>query len=833
MSYTDLRVIMFGRNMLLDGAKCNLPEFCHIPIETKWISLGHFDSIFVYPLFSDSYAKINHQTAAAYNDSGSEQNAEHMLSVIGQHNMYLSQESRGDDYYHPLYVVRAREDKEKETVDSFWAWDSCFMQITRVHCAQQGDLTQLEKRLATFLRESGARPYHEKTLDSVKFICYRAFDLSDIVIFMKSNTFLPLAEILKVLYADKVTHDLYTHYAVNYKLLDGEANSFDEKDLQRLRNDWVPYIAVRFSVQNPHIAQNYITNYTELLDAPAYVVTGTDDVSITKDKLPVPSLLELLRGWMKNKSTEGENYLRNAFSDVITRIGVRADCEKTEKLSYEDNLLTKAYLQIMDNFMKIQDECYSINNFDYGVKHSWLRPTHELLNSLVNLSRSCVLSDLGYILYDGVRCFCEKIKDLPNNEADYPVISIQRFINSWSQMMELIVRMEGQMIKQPESRPLLYDVPPRLLELNIAFAKRYAEYLLKMDESPRSISLFIVPNLCERISAHDEMSFVGNEEQLVFVDLPIHLIYNPFAVACNLCHEVGHFCGEEVRNRQERFYYFIFAAASLIAWQLGMKSERIIGKIARDLNQGFFDKTLFPSQGDNQPERYMKEITNRIKALSKGIMGNTTYIAELRDLYCAAMPSAQERIAWLDQSSRQVEETAIYDISIGIGTMHNLFRECYADMTMIFSLGITADEYLSLFDQEFRSCQYTQAALAEVVQRVAAVLTVVDPEWPKPSSDTGSVLATTVSLYLKFWADSSTDKTHMFSNSRYLPAQVMNSLVDYLNTCMDAMNKATELPNVKQYQHEIVDMFQVFARKQQLDNELFDTFMSNYRSTVI
>lgn len=839
MTYTDLRVIMFGRNMLLDGAGFKKDKFCGMPIETKWVSLGHFDSIFTYSLNSQKKeSKEELKGKETVPESGgpitvSDTKAESMLSVIGNQNMLLSCECKGNDYYHPLYVVRSRDENLEAVVNDFWQWDACFMQITRVHSSLQEGLETLEENISTLLSNEIAQPYCNGVETSVRFICYRAMELSDIVIIMKSNTFLDLVNTLRVLYANTTAYDIYTHYAVNYRMFSDRQRLFEESGINNVDADKIPYISIRFSVHNPRVAQTFVQKYTEKLDAIAYVITGTDDVNITRTDLPVIDLLDLVSGWLENQSAPDKNVLRNAFSDVITRIGNTIDNVDEEQEPYKDTPLTKAYIRLMNDFSTILSACYDKDNFNYGVKHCWLRPAHELLNSLINLSRSCVLSDLGYIFYDGVRCFFNKLKGLPDKEDQYSVEVIQRFVNNWSHMMEMIIRMEGQMIKQPESRPLLYDVPPRMLEFNIAFAKQYSEYLQAMDEQPRPISLFIVPGLCERITAYDEMSAVGNNELLISVELPIHLIYDPFAVTCSLCHEVSHFCGEKTRCRENRLLWFLYAVSTLIARYLDLKSEKIIGELTNEL----YDRILsekFSEEESAASDLYMKIIVPKVVALARSILADVEYITGLRTQYSATLPSASERIKWLKNSNIQLAAAQqYYDvIRDEIDELRDLFRECYADIAMISTLDIKAEDYIALFEPEFRTHEKRETAFARIVQRVAAVLFVMYPNWVLSDDDSQSDFSVEVSAYLRYWNDEKKPTEKKYSNSRYFPLGAMIAVAEYLKECKDALQKEKATQQAKERLKKIQELFKEFACEQRLDCDLFESFMMEYRDGI-
>lgn len=370
------------------------------------------------------------------------------------------------------------------------------------------------------------------------------------------------------------------------------------------------------------------------------------------------------------------------------------------------------------------------------MEFSWTRAVSSQLSALVDMSRICVLDGFCYLILDGVSTFLQLVRPYME-ECQIPsrlLRRIQRFVRGWGMLLDQAVRVDGQIIPSPGFSPVLYDIPVELLEFYNAFAFR-SMVLLQSPEQENArchYALFLLPKLCRRTKVQNIFHDPPPNDRLLYVDIPLDILYAPMQVLPQLCHELSHYCGENFRKREFRAVAILTACAHMIAWHFRLGNLNAVQKIRQDLNR------LVPPE----QHTYKKQLQAAIQGFFVQLFQHYEWVRPWQEAYQQGRKwaSEEERTDWSRENTFQIRNIffgrneALADISQDIQEIFYLFEEGYADVSMMFLLSLSWEEYLALYRQELNWLETLgedrelptesgrRAVYARFVQRAALVL---------------------------------------------------------------------------------------------------------------
>lgn len=636
----------------------------------EWLVLGYFDILRIYDL---PYQK----------------NGRGWLNDIWFNNIKLSSLSDGTTYFHPLYLTADAGD-----FCGFWKENPENRPPYLLFTLLQGAVLQDEERGNILIGSEDLEKIIPKSSDSLTCACYHTMELSDMVVLWSSDNLAELLKALQKVYQNPVVGDITTFVAIDYKTLETGA-------WERFSGlDELVYISTEYVVHNAGDTQQYINRLKELFpsEVPLFSI-GTEDVRLSRSKMNTRWLLEFLRAHITDQNLK--SYYKRAFIESVTKLGI---CLEPVDVKADYSIALK---QRYSGMLK----CISTlakDNANSG-RYGFLKQLCNLLNVLVNMSQNCVLDGFCFLICEAVEMFCGNVEKLirANDIGSDQLDRIHRFLRGLGTLMEQATRMDGRFIQLPGFSPILCEIPSHLLELYQCVSRQFAELLCTHEDSS-NMAVLLLPKLCRRVKVYSifentdwqHKTIANPDDQLLYVDIPLDVLYDPALVLCCLGHEISHFVGNLWRDRQERYEYLLFSAAYELSQRLKMPGLAVMHAISGYLDgclkdYGTYLETLEPALScaviellredeifDNWRETYLS--TSEGKALNQ----------HQRRAWEIACGSARRRLQSWPQG-----------VSFYFRNLFYLAKECFADLCMVCLIQPDRATYLRIAKQEIEQCQ--------------------------------------------------------------------------------------------------------------------------------
>ena len=630
-------VILLRKN--LETNCCDAGAWLTCPY-TRWITLGHFDEIYIYSL-----------------------NQEHdFFSGIYNDKANIAAHSNASSYYHPLYLI---PDKKRTMEDHNSRW---FIAIVRIHLSLSQEQTNQFQLLSTAFAQ-----YFNS--HDMSYQIYYATEFSDMVLDIRSTKLCDLLDVVLKMRKYAEIGKMYTYFGINSEMLSNSTAIPDDSDA-------IPLFSMRFSGSDLPIVVQQIKKIREKLrQEPEYSVNGVDDVLVLYKNLPSASVVNLYRDWLF--SAESENIWQSVST---TRVGIQINIEHDFAVSERSDLmpLCKKLLPLRDDIAQRIKHANSI--LDY----SWFHAVSEIANSIVRMSKSPVMDEVVYLLAPELEAFLENILfQLDNNcitSSDLPVYNY--FVESCIYLLEQLMRIEGQLSQQPEIRPVIYDIPVFMLEYTVAFLNKVSDLLQMTDSHPNKHHVFLViPRPCEQISAIELFHATPKLTGLVQLQIPEKALYKPTEILRALCHEISHYVGEKYRNRILRKTYYSRASAAIL-------TEAIFKSKQHDLIR-FFELTFL-----NALDSVREPTIEEMRTLETSVVESLFVSDDALTAFLKAYLEYSTELARISLPKRDTIDRGLQRFYGRCDDLDILFREIYADICMLYILDISSDDYIESLLQE-------------------------------------------------------------------------------------------------------------------------------------
>lgn len=816
-TYTDLRAIVMEKASRPVEGVTTYPQ-------GAWLTLSHMDWTRVDAIKPNAEAPEQVQ-----------------LDQIAARNQKLSSsKSMRSAYSQPIYIMREFPSCDKPGVDLFWSVPSAFMVITRVNStaqSQQAFEEALEERLQ---HEGGGKiqAYNQANLQdtlkkNVLFLYYRTLELSDVIMVTKSDSIQALLKCIGLLYTLPEVGDIYSYYCIDrHELLAGAEKS--------VNNDSIPLISSRFAVLKAKDCHNLLPNLRRWFSSPdsnkpvpAFFVTGTEDINVIAYGRSSREFCQIFRNILQQSCD-----FWSAFDDCSTRLGLDESSlffpvkgnpsgESLGEFSVEYRKLRKEFAQFMEMRTLSKD---------------WVRPLRELLNVLANISDNCVLQQMCSILLNGVRGIVHRVAEWPNPDysSSQQNREIMRMVTGISYLIEHIARKEGELVHHPETRPLLFDIPANLLEFYLFFSDQCAQYFQSRELSSCGkcdYQLLLIPSLCESISIHDQFNFKRSSERLLFVEIPLGLVYNPFYVICSLVHEVAHHSGEAARHRDQRFSLLASCAAFTLADELDMgDSDIVYHRIYR----------MIVEQYPADKRKYMRDIRNHLLQVTDVLCQTEPFVELLWTTYLNDMEyTFADRMHW--QNSHMVQyrndrgTKYTKHLRERLREVEYLFKETYADLVMLAILDLRAEDYVRLLEEpKVPETEDNKISYFCRIERAGLVLATIDEEnllGLSGYAKKGHPFADDVKRYCKVLLDEDSDPADLpkwkGTNGGYHSLEIAESILSYLKRCYRSIQTYDDVQVNQSALGLIREQFRMFAKDKRFASLAFFEAIEQYRPQII
>lgn len=821
-------VIQFCKALNMDLHKDQLPlKKEAASLGGPWMILGYFDAMQIYPL-SDTQAD---------NSSSS------WLSAIWNHNIKLSEELNGKYYVHPFHIMAdlSKAPKRNE-YRKFWEKKSKCLFITLTQGVPQNN----ENRVCPDQLEREIREQLGKKASEVSCVYYRTLELSDLVIIWKADSIVAILERLQELYRQPFIGDLNTFCGIGYDALE---EAYVQGQQTAAFGPEVPRISMRYitrSAQKSHLVFEELKNY---FTPNPHFVTGTEDLHVIWDNAKETQFYRVLHHcFLDEKENKAfRKTFQDAFREVETHVGIpNPPSSSQDAQPPEPSLLTKRCQNLLTAFNTINPIARDQEN---ECDYSWMKAIRNQINEMVDMSQSYVVDGLCYLAFDSVSLFCSEMKERlarKNPLASKEVEGIQRFVRGWGILTEQAGRADGRFTHLPGFSPPLYDIPSSLLEFYLAFTKQCSKILQSGGGDESKFAMLIVPKLCRRIKVQSVLNFRNPPcPRLLYVDIPLDTLYDPFTVLCQLVHEISHFCGELWRNRKARADYYLTICAYELAMALGLDTKANVASIKNELDQVC-----------GKREDYLSDLEDKACRAMISLVRDSGKFSGWMELCSKKMTFEEpwQKYGWKDWcvSHRAMLMSGYSDGPFiqGIRNITDLFRECYADVSMIRTLDLSFEDYMTLSLKEIRL--YSKWLLTgelnegidpmvysrnyhNIVMRWTAVCEAV-------FGDVSTYRFPETGLLLKFYQDICQCQEFIdckFGTQSTAEAPYINSqesvhfLVEYLQLCSSRMKNEFPADAVRKDLNLLRTAFESIARQHIIECDSCNLLVSNYENMIL
>lgn len=664
---TENLVLRFGKALTNEPdllKKTTKPEPDSSRTPPLWIALGHLDTLQVYPL----------------PDSGK---GKHWLSEAYENNVEQARHSNGSFYFHPIHAVIPTSQAQQG--EDFLNIRSPYLFVTllqgRDHIQQPGDLkTQVE----TYLEEKIANQPEDRL---IHYRIYYSITLSDLVILWKSHSIRSILDAIQWLYCAPMVGDLHSIPTILYDSICGE------KEAPKIQREELPLVINRYVVRDARLAYSFFTDFSNLLDAKkTWFTIGIEDLTRVEYDWTTEELCRILQCRMQDKNYREK--FQGAFLCCETHLGTPMQPVFSQSFP-EETVLTKRCKQLLDMYQKTVEERRWTNQLD----SPWQKTAADLYNALLDLSRNTVADGFCYLMLDAVSLFCSKLRKKDRVFINRGLEGIQRFLRGWESLMDKVLRTDGRFSQQPGFSPSLCDIPSSLLEFYLAFTSQMGAAMQMNSKVPYRFSILLVPKLCRRIKVEKVFEEEPPCDRLLYVDIPISMLYWPFEVLCHLTHEISHFSGDEWRLRELRTQTYLEICGQELGEELLLRKRTTVNQIIRDISNSL-DRQL--NYLDSLAEKTIKSIAYLLNQENVTKRWMDTEFQNLAPQQWGVRLQSDVQLQAFKEALAQNPEKPENLFFSNMQDFRFFFRECYADTAAIFALELKADQYVLLNQRELR-----------------------------------------------------------------------------------------------------------------------------------
>ena len=777
MKQMEHLVLRFGKALTQEPSTLET-EPGHAPL---WIALGYLDTLQIYPLPSGEA---------------------HWLERAYQNNVQETMRNDGRFYLHPIHISHFSSEDESET--NFLSIPSPYLFVTLLqgkpfHQESETLRTKVEEHLRQKLGDQS------KAAAPLYFRIYHSITLSDLVVLWKCNSIRAILDAVQCLYCAPMVGDLHTVPTIL-------ADSIREKaDAPRIEREELPLTMGRYVVRSAGLASAFFAKFPLPSGQPSFTA-GIEDLTWMQEHWTTLELRRLLCSRLENK--EYREQFQQAFLCCETHLGAPMQPAASEQRA--ESPLTKRCQQLMQDFQ------YLVKTRDWGgdLDTPWLKTAGELLNALLDLSRNTVADGFCYLMLDAVSLFCNKLGDEECRVmSSQRLQGVMRFLRGWESLMDKVLRTDGRFSQQPGFSPALCDIPSSLLEFYLAFTTQAGQIMQMGSEPSCKFSLMLAPKLCRRIKVEKVFDEEPPCDRLLYVDVPIAMLYQPFQVLCHLTHEISHFSGDGWRLRQLRSQKYLAICARELGAELMMVQPETLSRIQQDL-----------STPELQRLEYLDTLERETVRQTGQLLLDATVVQKWMDLEFRRHAPDQWGAPLQCQLKLQEVKNAIHRCpkkpqALFYQVMEDfkyLFKECYADETAIFILELSPKEYLWLNGREnqlFERSYEKGPSYYRNVERWTIILNICFPGqlqqiFAHPPSDLASCVEDIHQCFRFFYTDEQmTEQEANVITTNYHKIESIRLLTEYLRFCYAQMKNSVDKIQMKSLDR-LRSAFRALAREE-------------------
>lgn len=667
--------------------------------------------------------------------------------------------------YYPIYMLlqkpSARASSWDKDLEEFWAKERNYTVVMRLHQIPNNseNFDSFRKQLIRYLRGQDTDTSPCVALEnSIDCIFYDSMELGDVVCILKGDLLAHLLEIQRRLYEASSVSSSYSYCGIRFDL-PTKANQEDTGDMEALKQSKLPYVETRYSVKNPYLASHF-------LQGNAYFVTGSVDALILRQDRSEFDLLKDLHS-TDSLNQEGDDHTYDfyeMFHNVVTRVGLENRKMPAPGDGHPGNPALYPPIRLKRGFLNWLKSEYGKSNNPDGAMYAY--SLERLVSSLNAMSANSVTDALAMLMYKGIKALIEQLEhysEIAEKEKNKDKITewdrvsshvletLQTFLDEWTSATNEILHLESQLFQQPELIPVRVYIPAMILQFQLLIVEKAMKVVNMLEDSHDSDhekksgdaankpednhgsnpsgGYEYIPIMLPSSQQHTDTIAIFDprreesytKQSPLCIHVPIHMLYHPYRISLILCHEIAHYCGNEIRHRETRnkalFNCMSFYAATRMIQSLDLLDSKddpraggILGQILPCVERA--KRQFGHILKDEIKSGYLSDVAEAFEKHIPSLMQDPALLNGIVYELLSGFEDIHKQVRICDDIQMEgyttIQEDARFCIEHLNCCLLELFRECFADLVMILLTGcsfrhyylrVIHDEYLNLQSQ--------------------------------------------------------------------------------------------------------------------------------------
>ena len=798
----DIRSII-----LCKGEVPNINEIKNIPSYSlcidNYFTFGDYDSLSVYKL----------------------DNNDDFLTVIRDKNSEIRSRFTYDCIIHSSSVVMSDVFEYDDCeIAEFWKKSKAYFGYTTIWLTLNND---------NKVYSSDSIKKIKNTFSGIDGLLYKSLEHSGYVFFWKSNEMVKFYQKMECLSEIEEIGYYETIISIN------ENYTLDEPVSETISKVTVGILGNRRFHKEPLISKTiHIFDKDRIIEQQTSNLIGQGVSQYVFSDIRFEQLREYALTYKKERFNSFDNQNTIHFNSKLYICDL-PNIEKLKKPYNASSKIFEKYLKLLERYNGVFP---NMGMYDVGVKS-----LGQLINLLLNMSFSCRDTALCLLLYSSLDYILDTIEKISIITKD-----IEQLINRETYFFHRILRGCWSLIENhnqgvASSRhnrlgPIFYEMNFGLLEYYNGFFKKVLCYLDEVDKNKQSnniqkISCLIVPQICRRIKTY--INDVPEFDSFLFVDVPVDMISEPSITIKSLVHEISHQWGDVFRCREKRAIRFLECIANEISHRLGIWNNKVSDTVYSYLKNWSLTKTS-KRNNDDQAVLYIDELAEISLTAIKKYTSNPDFLTELivtflRDVHLNSYYDEETIISTVQE--RHIKMLSCDKYQEIVSDLYMFFRECYADLFLIFLLDISLDEYLEIVKYEIKNDNYPYNGIDMLVQRfVLVILALPQDKQEKMKQFTAeNLFARKIKKLYDYLNDMfSKNKVTIKKNDEQFFSNCYNHetsrfIVEYLKDCWESMKNHSIDVN----QNEIKEMFECAIDDEKIYGSHYFEHLNNTYSYIL
>lgn len=445
----------------------------------------------------------------------------------------------------------------------------------------------------------------------------------------------------------------------------------------------------------------------------------------------VTTIIAQNQGRLQENNSENQEELRDKGNKNQNQVNAKE--EKTDKqnsINFSEKMLSVSLRDLMEKIIEEKPRSQDIYN---NLEHYLYRVVHALQKFEETPLEDYIFCSM-FLPIHMVLKISEENDSLEKDFTEY----FYQFIKGLSLCAQNAVHSDRQFTQSLDFDIRIYNTPPRLnafYNAYIYFMKKFLNKTRETSDKKNNYEFLSYLGVTDNVQVYELFKNMSEQNRLFLVNIPENQAYDVKLMMIILGHEVGHFVGQPIRCREERYLYAIEIVARIVTvyFKCNLKREERFWKLFEEKVKKKITENMrkFENINDlkmNSKMPFDSDELNKILKLSQKYKYYThimRYSLEESVLHCLSKDKEElfgyllerEYLDGLERDEKEAEEKRkkldslinqyflyltghsvwtgkSFSITGGIHLMITYFKECEADLVAILTLRLSMEDYL-------------------------------------------------------------------------------------------------------------------------------------------